>query len=156
MTENPINDLLENFNDYHSPIPQILQLAKGQRVITNTITDLKPIRKFAFDKILLIGDAAHATTPNMGQGACQGIEDSLVLASCLKKSDSPESAFKEFEKIRRKRTHKIVNTSWKIGKMAHLEDPITCRARNFLLRNIPAAMKEKQFKFLFDIEFEQI
>ena len=50
------------------------------------IIDIKPIGQYAFNNIVLIGDAAHATTPNMGQGACQAIEDAVVLADELEKT----------------------------------------------------------------------
>lgn len=53
---------------------------RDEDLIWNDIIDLKPINRFAFNKILLIGDAAHATTPNIGQGAGQAIEDAIILS----------------------------------------------------------------------------
>ncbi|HYI78870.1 MAG TPA: FAD-dependent monooxygenase, partial [Chryseolinea sp.] len=68
-----ITELSKHFGEFHSPIPEILQHTKDQQLIWNDIIDIKPLKRFAFERILLMGDAAHATTPNMGQGACMAI-----------------------------------------------------------------------------------
>lgn len=62
-------DILFNFSDYHPPIQQIIDRTKEDRIFQKDIYDLDPIFQFTCDRILLLGDAAHATTPNMGQGA---------------------------------------------------------------------------------------
>lgn len=67
----------------------------------------------------LLGDAAHATTPNMGQGACQGTEDAYYLGNLLSQCQLDKKAFSIFENKRRKKTDYIVNTSWKFGRAAH-------------------------------------
>ncbi len=119
-------DLLDNFKDYHDPIPRILEHTEDHQLIWNDIIDISPIGQFAFDRIVLIGDAAHATTPNLGQGACQAIEDAYVLADEMSKSDKYSKSFRAFEKRRIKRTDFIVNTSWKMGKLAQLENAMQC------------------------------
>ncbi len=81
-----VADLAAHFKDFHAPIPQILQETKDEHLLWNNINDLQPIHQFAFGNIVLIGDAGHATTPNMGQGACQAIEDAIVLADELSKT----------------------------------------------------------------------
>ncbi|WP_309866089.1 FAD-dependent monooxygenase [Desmospora profundinema] len=146
-------DLLKHFGDYHFPIPQILRMTREEEVIWNDIVDLEPLDRFAFDRIVLIGDAAHATTPNMGQGACQGIEDALVLSRCIDEQSNPVAAFQAFQEQRIKRTRKIVNTSWSIGKMAQIENRWICSLRNALLRRVPHSFQEKQLEFLYDVDF---
>jgi len=148
-----VADLKACFKDYHHPIPQLLDLTANNNLLWNDIEDIKPIHKFAFDRILLAGDAAHATTPNMGQGACQAIEDAAVLASCLKKQESINIAFQSFEQRRIPRTTKIVNTSWTLGKLAQATNPILTTFRNFALKVTPQSVNEKQMDFLFDVEF---
>jgi 2-polyprenyl-6-methoxyphenol hydroxylase-like FAD-dependent oxidoreductase len=102
---------------------------------------------------VLIGDAAHATTPNLAQGACQAIEDAVVLADCLKQTADVERAFREFEKRRLKRTHWIVNTSWRIGKIAQLEHPLLVGLRNTAFRMMPASANRRQLQRIEDVEF---
>lgn len=148
-----VADLKPYFKNHHAPIPQILEATKDEDLLWNDIEDLRPIQQFAFGRILLAGDAAHATTPNMGQGACQAIEDVAVLAKLLKENTSVEQAFKAFEKVRIPRTTKIVNTSWTFGKMAQTSNPIFISLRNLLLKITPDSINRKQMDFLFDVEF---
>lgn len=146
-----VSDLQVHFKDFHDPIPAILSETKNEDLIWGDILDLKPINHFAFKNVVLIGDAGHATTPNMGQGACQAIEDAVVLAQELKKEPKVAIAFKNFEKRRLKRTHYIVNTSERIGKLAQWESGTAIR--NFLLRNVPASVNERQLKVLYEVDF---
>jgi 2-polyprenyl-6-methoxyphenol hydroxylase-like FAD-dependent oxidoreductase len=128
-----------------------------EQLIWNDIIDIKPVKQFAFGRILLSGDAAHATTPNMGQGACQAIEDAIVLANCMAVYSSDiQKAFKVFEQKRISRTTRIVNTSWQVGKMAQLENKLLTSIRNTLLRLVPPSANEKQLQFLYNVDFADI
>lgn len=148
-----IEDLKREFNAFHAPITTILSNTKSSEMIWSDIIDLKPINNFAFDNILLIGDAAHATTPNMGQGACQAIEDAIILANEMEKSTKPSVAFKTFEKKRIKRTHKIVNKSLFIGKIGQLENGLLIALRNFVFSIMPSSINNKQMKELYEVEY---
>lgn len=147
-------DILKQFQDFHHPIPEIIKHTKEEQLIWADINDLAPIKQFAFNNILLLGDAAHATTPNMGQGACMAIEDAATLANCMKNYGAIEEAFRQFELRRIGRTTKIVNTSWRLGKVAQLENPLLMRLRNIAIRSTPPRMAERQIKFLQDISFD--
>jgi 2-polyprenyl-6-methoxyphenol hydroxylase-like FAD-dependent oxidoreductase len=126
-------------------------------MLCHDIIDVKPIRQFAFGHILLCGDAAHATTPNMGQGACQAIEDAIVLANCMATySADIQKAFQVFEKKRISRTTRIVNTSWQIGKLAQIENKVLSNLRNGLMRLIPPSANEKQLQFLYNVDFTAV
>lgn len=148
-----VDDLLKHFGEFHDPVSKILMRTKDEQVIWSDIHDLAPIKKFAFGNVVLMGDAAHATTPNMGQGACMAIEDAAVLANCLDEYSSPEEAFYHFEKQRITRTTKIVNTSWRLGRVAQLQNPILAKLRNTAIRLTPQSVAEKQFKFLYEVDF---
>jgi 2-polyprenyl-6-methoxyphenol hydroxylase-like FAD-dependent oxidoreductase len=76
-------DLPETFRDFDSLVLEILRSTKKENIILNGIIDLAPIPKWYAENLCLIGDAAHATTPNMGQGACQSIEDAYVIGKLL-------------------------------------------------------------------------
>lgn len=153
MARMTVGDLLERFSDYHDPVPQILSAAKGEELIWNDIIDLKPIPHLAFGNIVLLGDAAHATTPNLGQGACQAIEDAVILADEMSGSADYRLAFKAFEKRRLKRVHFIVDNSWKVGKVAQLENATLVKIRNFVFRNLPRSVNEKQIMKVLSVDF---
>lgn len=141
-------DLLRHFGQFHTPIPEILKSTPRERIIWNDIIDLPPLTKFAFGNILLLGDAAHATTPNMGQGACMAIEDAAVLARCMEETRSIPEAFVHFEKKRIARTTAIVRKSWNIGKVAQLENSFLIALRNTALKLTPSSVTENQIRFL--------
>ncbi len=153
MKNYTIQDLQKQFAGYHHPVEAILKATKNENLIWNDINDIKPINRYAFNNILLIGDAAHATTPNLGQGACQAVEDAVMLAAAIKSNSDLTLAFKKFEQRRLKRTHWIVNTSWRIGKIAQLENKFLIRCRNFLFRNLPKRVNEKQFTKIYTTDF---
>jgi len=149
-----IPDLLSSFYSFHAPVSEILQHTSNEQLIWGDIIDLKPLDRFAFHNIVLMGDAAHATTPNMGQGACMAIEDAAVLANCLSSNEEPIKAFQNFETLRLARTRKIVSGSWRLGKIAQVEDPILMWLRNAAVRATPPGVMEKQMKFLYDVSFQ--
>ena len=151
-----VRDLLHNFDNYHDPIPQILSQTKDADLLWNDIIDIKPLSRFAYGNILLIGDAAHATTPNMGQGACQALEDVAVLTDEIKQTSIVEHAFKNFEKRRLKRTKYITDTSWRIGRAAQYTHPLMIGIRNSLLRVMPAAWAQATLKKLLEVDFMAI
>lgn len=145
-------DLQRHFANYHSPIPELLALTTDEQLIWGDIIDLKPLTRFNFGRVLLLGDAAHATTPNMGQGAGQAVEDAAVLASCLAQANGIESAFQAFDYQRRPRTTRIVNQSWQLGKVAQMEKPWLVSLRNAVMRRVPAAVNNRQMAFLYKTE----
>lgn len=146
-------DLQAHFADYAFPIPEVLAVTKDSELIQNDLIDLKPINRFAFGRVLLAGDAAHATTPNMGQGACQAIEDAIVLKNCLREGKSIAETLQNFERKRIPRTTKVVNHSWLIGKLAQVENPFLIKLRNFLMRKTPASFQDTTYRFLYEVDF---
>lgn len=65
---------------------------------------------------MLIGDAVHAVTPHMGQGAAQGVEDGAVLADCLRATEDLEEAFTRYTERRYERCKLVVESSVAIGE----------------------------------------
>lgn len=145
-----LNDLAQYFRDYNSVIKDIIKSTKKEQINTTEISDLKPTNIWYKENVCLIGDAAHATTPNMGQGACQAIEDAFVLSACLAKYDTTQ-AFKEYQKLRLPKAHQVVKISWLVGKMAHLSNPILMGLRNQMLRLTPSSVNRKQNEQLFQL-----
>jgi 2-polyprenyl-6-methoxyphenol hydroxylase-like FAD-dependent oxidoreductase len=148
-----IYDLKNEFQDFHNPIPEILSATPNEHLIWGDIYDIAPIPKFAFNNIVLLGDAAHATTPNMGQGACMAIEDAVTLRNAFMQHGITVDAGKTYEQKRLKRTQKIIEQSRLIGKIAHISNPMAIRARNIFMRLTPQSVSNKQLKFLYSVDF---
>lgn len=151
-----ISDLTQHFKSYHPPIPQILAQTNDTDLIWNDIIDIKPLKQLAYGNILLIGDAGHATTPNMGQGACQALEDVAVLVDELKIKSEVSLAFKAFEKRRLARTKYITDTSKSIGEAAQWDNPILIFVRNTVMKNLPSHLMQRNLHKLLSVDFMEI
>ncbi len=147
------SSLARQFGGYAEPIGEVLARTKPENLLWNDILDLKPLAHYAFGPVLLLGDAAHATTPNMGQGACQAIEDAVVLADELRKGGDVEAAFARFEQRRLKRTRHVTETSRRIGQLAQAENALLVSLRNFVFRRLPERVNEKQLETLYRVDF---
>jgi len=146
-------NLAELFQDFHPDILAIIQASIPSKVITSDITDLQPIKKWQAENVCLVGDAAHATTPNLGQGACQAIEDAYVLGKCLENESNVQTAFKNYEQLRIKKAHAIVNTSWQVGKLAHLDNQLGIWFRNKARKYMPPSANRKQLEMIFNLNY---
>jgi 2-polyprenyl-6-methoxyphenol hydroxylase-like FAD-dependent oxidoreductase len=146
-------ELIAQFSSYHSPIGQLLRQTSDQALIHNDLYDIAPLDRFAHGRILLTGDAAHAATPNMGQGACQAIEDAAVLLDELQRSTDIPEVFANFENRRLAKTRMIIEQSRTIGKVAQLTSPILARLRNLAIGLTPASVRYKKLEAIYHTDF---
>jgi 2-polyprenyl-6-methoxyphenol hydroxylase-like FAD-dependent oxidoreductase len=77
--------------------------------------DFPTVPRWHNDRMAIIGDAAHATSPSSGQGASMAIEDAVTLAMCLRDIGDPGSAFATFERLRRHRVERVVKYGKRSG-----------------------------------------
>lgn len=145
-------ELLHNFSTYHDPIPQLIERTSDQDILHHDIYNLAPLTQFTYEHVILIGDAAHAATPDLGQGACQAIEDAYYLSKSLESENSLQKAFKKFEERRIARTRKITHHSRILGKVAQIDNPILCSIRNKMLSITPSAIHEQKLRSVFTLE----
>lgn len=151
MQQMNIAELTDYFSDFHQPVGDILSHTRDEQLIWNDIIDLQPINQYAFGRVALGGDAAHATTPNMGQGAGMAIEDAVILGRLLAEGAVP-SALRQYEKARMKRTHAIVHNSYRLGAVAQWENNWLRSVRNAAFRMIPVSAQERQMRQLYEVE----
>ncbi len=124
------NSLQQKYADFHPLVGEMIASTPEKSIFRSDISDLQPLKTWHQDRILLLGDAAHATTPNMGQGGAQGIEDGFAISRFLEEYRLDYlQAFDMFEKSRRSKVDYIVATSRMIGAVAH--HPL----KQFLMRN---------------------
>lgn len=144
------DDLALYFRSYHTIIRELIDQTPLEGVHTSEICDLYPLKNWFKENICLLGDAAHATTPNMGQGACQAIEDAYVLAQCLKQT-SGQDTYLHFQALRRPKALQVVKTSWTLGNIAHWENPLAIQLRNVLFKIMPQKINQQQMSKIFEI-----
>jgi 2-polyprenyl-6-methoxyphenol hydroxylase-like FAD-dependent oxidoreductase len=140
------------FRDFFPQWMGLLENTPAQEIVRTDISDLKPLLQWSSGRIGLIGDAAHATTPNLGQGGAMAIEDALTLAHESVKAGLNEAAWKRFEQLRRKKVDWIVSTSWSIGKICHLGNPLFRSLRNIALKKTPEGITRKQVQRIYSLE----
>jgi FAD-dependent urate hydroxylase len=90
--------------DWPRPIPEIIEATPESAILQNDVFDRRPLRWWGHGRVTLLGDAAHAATPNLGQGACMALEDAVMFAYCLNNVRPAESALREYERQRIPRT----------------------------------------------------
>jgi 2-polyprenyl-6-methoxyphenol hydroxylase-like FAD-dependent oxidoreductase len=112
-------------------------------VLRNDILEAPALACYASSgRVVLLGDAAHAMTPNLGQGACQAMEDAVVLGAVLDGAalDEPAgvaAALARYDKLRRPRTQAVVRRSRRIGRVAQWSSRPAVTARGLTLRMTP-------------------
>jgi 2-polyprenyl-6-methoxyphenol hydroxylase-like FAD-dependent oxidoreductase len=143
-----VDALLSVFKDFDPVISDIIR-SSGD-VHTTELMDLRRLKTWHDDSACLLGDAAHATTPNMGQGACQGIEDAFYISRALKNANDPVQAFRAFEAQRRKKVDHVVNNSWNFGKWAH--KTVGQWTLKTMMKMTPASMMSKQMDRLYAVD----
>lgn len=148
--EYSLKEIERYFKEYHTVVQDLIAGTTKNQIHSAEIIDLEPIDIWYKENVCLLGDAAHAMTPNMGQGACQAIEDAYILSECLFKYNTDE-AFKKFQNLRLPKAQRIVNTSWRIGKMAHMSNVVLRGIRNWCIKKIPSTINKKQMLPLFKI-----
>ncbi|WP_415327369.1 FAD-dependent monooxygenase [Chryseobacterium sp. MMS23-Vi53] len=144
------NSLIENFQGFHPLINEIIESTLQEDIILNDIIDLSPVPRWHTENLCLIGDSAHATTPNLGQGACQAIEDAYIIGKLLEKNKDFNIIFEQFQQIRRKKIDHVVDTSWKLGKFSQWEKGT--RLRNLIMRLVPENVNQKMVERVIQLE----
>ena len=144
-------ELVQEYHNFHPFVKELL--LNSSNFIRNDLADLGTRkRKWYQHKMVFIGDAIHATTPNLAQGGCQAIEDAYCLSVLMKKSrnDFPQ-IFPTFQKLREKKVSYIVNTSWRFGKIA--QNPISSRLAKYIFKYTPDNAIIKLEKKLNDLSY---
>ncbi|AXT19109.1 zeaxanthin epoxidase [Flavobacteriaceae bacterium AU392] len=143
------NELLKSYRSFHPLVNKLISSTDNNDIIRNDINDLILLNKWSENNICLIGDAAHATTPNMGQGGAQAIEDAYYLSNLINENLN-QNVFQLFQNKRMKKVSSIVKRSWLIGKIAHLK--YAQNIRNYFFKNIPQSSIKKKIIEVFDID----
>ncbi|MFF9838894.1 FAD-dependent monooxygenase [Streptomyces sp. NPDC013740] len=138
----PLGALRRRFAGWHAPVPELLAATRGQDVLHHDIAELAtPLPSFVSGRVVLLGDAAHAMTPNLGQGACQALEDAVVLAAALDGEPEVATALVRYDAERRPRAAAVAAAARGAGRMGQqLAHPLAVPLRNTLLRLTPSGV----------------
>lgn len=145
-------EVLACFSGWQEPVAALVQATPGAEILRNDVYDLKPLNHWGEGRVTLLGDAAHAATPNLGQGACQSLEDAVALAQAFKANNEVAAALRKYEAFRRGRTAFIIRLSRWQGTLEQWENPLACRLRNAAVKLVPTGIKRRGFQRLTGFE----
>ncbi len=118
------DELSGYFKGWAPPVQALIQTLDPMKTNRVEIHDIEPLQTLARGRVALLGDSAHGTAPDLGQGGCQAMEDALVLANCLVTTNiSVEDALQRYEAERRDRVADVINRARKRSDMTHGKDP---------------------------------
>ena len=117
-------NLLRLFGSWRHPIGPLIEATDEGAILRNDLFDRPPVRHWGSGRVTLLGDAAHPPTPNLGQGACQALEDALVLAGCFSGQREPVAALRAYEARRAKRSASIIEQSALFGRIGQWEETL--------------------------------
>lgn len=132
---------LSLFADWHAPIRACIEATPAHQLMRHDIYDLAKLpTSFKLGRTVLLGDAAHAMTPNLGQGAGQAIEDAVTLARLLvdARSDAVDERLERYAEVRGRRTAQVWQRSRFTGKVAQAAHPLAAGLRDAVLRLTPS------------------
>ncbi|MGA9669293.1 MAG: NAD(P)/FAD-dependent oxidoreductase [Terracidiphilus sp.] len=122
-------ELLDRHKGWHEPVGTILRSAK--ELLRGPVYEVPSLPAWWKDRVLLIGDAAHATSPHAGQGASLALEDAMYLAKLLRNSETTHAqAFERFVQGRRDRVEKIVAEARRRGDGKRVLSPTAAWIRD--------------------------
>jgi len=139
-----LNDLRRRFSRWHDPIPALLDALEPHAVMRHDVHALPDVpRPLHRGKTVLIGDAAHAMEPNLGQGAGLALEDAVVLAHVLGDDVPVEQALARYNVARRERAVAVSRLSARIGRLTQNGGPVRSSIRDTTVRLTPARLTQR-------------
>lgn len=122
--------IIQKIAEFHPSTHERIRQTPLEKILLHPIIELKPLKSWYKGRVVLLGDAAHGMTPNMGQGAGQAIIDADVLAEVIAKGES----FKEYQKERQTIVNRIVWMSRVLGKVGQWENSWMIYIRNGVMK----------------------
>ncbi|WP_367325361.1 FAD-dependent monooxygenase [Streptomyces sp. HUAS ZL42] len=143
----PLAFLRARCDGWHDTVTTLLGATEPDAVLHHDIHELTdPLPAFTADRIALLGDAAHAMTPNLGQGASQALEDAAALAAALASEPTLTSALTRYDAERRPRSQSVARAARLAGRMGQqLTNPVAVTLRNTALRMAPSGATLRAF-----------
>lgn len=146
--------LLRRFRGFPEPVLQLIARTPQVAWMRHELSDLVPLRTYVAGRCVLLGDAAHPMTPNLGQGANQALESAWVLAQSLKQCPDLDSALRHYDALRRPRASQVVQTAWRLGQIVNLRSRPLRWGAAWAMSHLPAKLNQQQFDRIFDFPLQ--
>lgn len=134
------------------PIPEVVEATDDTTIVCTEIYDRRPLARWSYGRVTLLGDAAHPSVPTLGQGACQAIEDAASLGSCLAGAPDVVEALRRYQDRRVRRANAMLNDAWRVGRVGQWRNPIACRFRDWMIGSMPESLRRSQLRSMFEFQ----
>ncbi|QIC61083.1 FAD-dependent urate hydroxylase HpxO [Acinetobacter schindleri] len=115
--------LKEYFKDWCPQVQKLIEAIDEQRTNRVEIHDIEPFADFYKGNVVIVGDAAHSTTPDIGQGGCQAMEDAIYLARALQINTlGLQDSLRRYQNKRNERANELVLRARKRCDVTHMKD----------------------------------
>ncbi|MBZ4422325.1 FAD-dependent monooxygenase [Myxococcus sp. RHSTA-1-4] len=145
--------VLSQVRGWMEPVESLVRATPESAILRTDIHYLEPLPKWGEGPVTLLGDSAHAMVTDMAQGACQAIEDALVLAKLLREDSDRVRALRTYESRRRPRTAHVSELSLKAGSIRYVRNPVARWARDLLLQTLPPSVALNQLRSVVAYDF---
>jgi len=147
--EAPPEEAAKAFEGWHPPLVE--RIGRVKTMLRGAVFVRRPLEHWSFERVTLLGDAAHAMEPFQAQGAAQAIEDAFVLAECLARDDDVVGALRRYEEIRMHRAEELQDSSTTAANVFYLPDGEEQRRRDAryaaLLEELPFGTRQPIWEY---------
>jgi 2-polyprenyl-6-methoxyphenol hydroxylase-like FAD-dependent oxidoreductase len=126
--------VLAHYRGWRDPYEALIEATPEEAIDRLELVARRPGNRWVEGRVALLGDAAHAMPPDMGQGSALAIEDALVLAKHLAGGGDATAALRAYEDERLERVNRICRMAWRIARLGSLKNPLAVAARNGMIR----------------------
>ncbi|BCJ63606.1 FAD-dependent monooxygenase [Polymorphospora rubra] len=111
--------LRDTFAGWHEGVRRVLDTVSPDEMLRHDLYDLdRPLRTYVEGTVALVGDAAHAMTPDLGRGACEALIDGVTIADRLTGTDDVRAALAAYDRERRRPTQRLARIAGLMGRLA--------------------------------------
>jgi 2-polyprenyl-6-methoxyphenol hydroxylase-like FAD-dependent oxidoreductase len=147
------SDLTSRCQSFPEPAAEFVSNTPPEALIRTPLGDLPSLERWHENRVTLLGDAAHAMTPNLAQGSAQAMEDAVVLAEEITRHGPTEQALVEYESRRKPRADHIRKQSRIQGWLGQINNQALTMLRNTVIRYSPSTLFDRQTRQMLAVDF---
>ncbi|MEV0245749.1 FAD-dependent monooxygenase [Nocardia sp. NPDC050712] len=151
------HDLRNRFGVFPQPVQDLIAATPPAAMLHHDVRALGPMPAWSKGRVVFLGDAAHAVTPNLGRGASEAIVDAIALARGIVPIDLSDNAalaavLAEYETRRRPESTALQQESWRIGTISSWRGYTMTKARDLMMKTIVGQKQVAKIESEFQIE----